>query len=475
MGVAEAMADPALPLLVGGTILLVGFGAYLAFQRYHIPDFLVLIALGVVLYLLPFQGFGPNLLQSLSGLLPLFLQLVIAFILFEGGLSLKTRLVGKALGPLLAHIVMAFVLTLVLIWFLASRVFGLSEVASLVLSVAMANPSASIALSFAPRMRLTERAEAGIILEGVITNVFAVMGILFILEWAGAGSALSLVAYGLETAAAAGVALALAVVWRAVTRVLRGRDFVQIASVAMAVIVYAAAQVFLYQNGAIAVFLFGLALGYHRPSTVSEDIDEFVGEFTRPVEHLRSFQSEVTFALRTFFFLYLGLLLISEWAGPSTVVWGGLLAVVFVLGRAPSSLIVGRALQFPKRERRALLAAMGRGLTDVILILLVSQAGVLPGADASFIISLLPASVLISAFLCAGLLFWAGTAPPTEAAVPSITPAPAATGPRPAASGVSRVPPEARPPRPGDDPYRLLRPGPGGDAARRARPPGPSP
>ncbi len=469
------MADPALPLLVGGTILLVGFGAYLAFQRYHIPDFLVLIALGVVLYLLPFEGFGGNLIKSLGSLLPLFLQLVIAFILFEGGLSLKTRQLGKAVGPLLAHIVMAFVLTVALVWYLASRVFGLSEVASLVLAVAMANPSASIALSFAPRMRLTEPAEAGIILEGVITNVFAVMGILLLLEWAGAGAGVSLVAYGLETAAAAGVALGLAVVWRAVTRALRGKDFVQIASVAMAVIVYAAAQVFLYQNGAIAVFLFGIALGYHRPATVSEDIDEFVGEFTRPVEHLRSFQAEVTFALRTFFFLYLGLLLISEWAGPSTIVWGGLLAVVFVVGRAPSSFLVGRALHFPKRERRALLASMGRGLTDVILILLAVQAGVLPSADASFIISLLPTAVLIAAFLCAGLLFWAGTSPPSGAAVPAPAPAPTTPAPRPEPGLVSTTPPEVGTPRRGEDPYRLLRPGPGEDVSRRARPPGPSP
>ncbi len=468
------MADPSVALLVGGTILLVGFGAYLAFQRYHVPDFLVLIALGVVLYLLPLQGFGPNLLTSLGSLLPLFLQLVIAFILFEGGLSLKTRQVGKALGPLLAHIGLAFVGTLILIWVIATRVFGLSGVTSLVLAVAMANPSASIALSFAPRMRLTEQAEAGIILEGVITNVFAVMGILFILQWAGAGPPIGLVSYGLETAAAAGLALAVAAGWRAATRALSGKDFVQIASLAVAVIVYAVAQLFLYQNGAIAVFLFGLALGYHRPATVSEDIDEFVGEFTRPVEHLRSFQSEVTFALRTFFFLYLGLLLISEWAGASTVLFGGLLAVVFVVGRAPSSLAVGRALRFPKRERRALIASMGRGLTDVILILLAAQAGIMPVADRNFVISLLPTAVLLSAFLCAGLLFWAGRAPPAETPATTPTAAPVVTPSRPAAVAAPRVPAETRVPRPADDPYRLLRPGPE-DASRRARPPGPMP
>lgn len=466
------MADPSLALLVGGTILLVGFGAYLAFQKYHIPDFLVLILLGAVLYELPFAPFGPDLLTSLGGLLPLFLQLVIAFILFEGGLSLKTRQVGKALGPLLAHIVIAFLLTFALIWYLASRVFGLSEVASLVLATAMANPSASIALSFAPRMRLSDRAEAGIILEGVITNVFAVMGILFILTWAGAGSQVDLLAYGSETAAAAAFAILIAAGWRAVSRALRGREFVYIASLAVAVIVFATAQMFFAQNGAVAVFLFGLVLGYHRPASVSEDIDEFVGEFTRPVESLRSFQSEVTFALRTFFFLYLGLLLVSKWAGPSTILFGVALVATFVLGRLPTSLAVGRGLHFPARERRALLAAMGRGLTDVILILLAVQTGVLPAADADFMISILPTAVLLSAFVCAGLLFWAGHAAPAEEveAPPS---APVVTGIA-SVPVVAPKPPSARGPRPAESPYRLMRPGPG-DVSQRARPPGPSP
>ncbi len=468
------MADPSLALLVGGTVLLVGFGAYLAFQRYHIPDFLVLILLGAVLYELPIYPFGPNLLDSLGSLLPLFLQLVIAFILFEGGLSLKTRQVGRAVGPLLAHIVAAFLLTFAMIWFLASRVFGLSEVSSLILATAMANPSASIALSFAPRMRLTERAEGGVILEGVITNVFAVMGILFILTWFGAGAQVNLLAYGAQTAAAALVALAVAAAWRSAVRRLRGREFVYIASLAVAVIVYAVAQLFLYQNGAVAVFLFGLVLGYHRPQTVSEDIAEFVGEFTRPVERLRSFQSEVTFALRTFFFLYLGMLLLKEWAGLSTIIFGALLTFVFVAGRAPSSAAVGRILHFPTRERRVLLASMGRGLTDVILILLAVQTGILPSGDASFMISILPTAVLLSAFVCAGLLFWAARASPSEEVAVAPPASPTVTGQAAGPAVGPRPPAELRTPRVSEDPYRMLRPGPG-DVSRRARPPGPSP
>lgn len=421
------MADPWVTLVIGGTVLLVGFAAYLVFQRYHVPDFLVLMLLGAALGQVPIAPFGPGLLASLGAFLPFFLQLTIAFILFEGGLSLKLRQSRRAIGPLLVHVVAAFALTMLLIWLLGTRLLGLGDVASLVLAAALAGPSASMALSFAPRMHLGESAEAGIVLEAVLTNVFAVMGVLFILEWAGAPGQMGLLPYAAEAAAAAGFALLLGVGWRGVTRRLRGKDFVAIASLGVAVIVYGIAQGLLYQNGAVAVFVFGLALGYHRPATVQEDIDEFTGEFTRPAESLRSFQAEVTFALRTFFFIYLGLLLISEWGGLPSVVTGAVLVLAFVAGRAPSSLAVGRVLHLPRREQRAILASMGRGLTDVILVLLAIQSAVIPPGDASVLLALLPPAVLLSVLVCAGLLVWAARTPAptplTPTARPSTTPA----------------------------------------------------
>lgn len=405
------MADPWVTLVIGGTVLLVGFAAYLVFQRYHVPDFLVLMILGAALGQIPIAPFGPSLLRSLGALLPLFLQLTVAFILFEGGLSLKLRESRRALGPLLAHVVAAFGLTMLLLWFLGTRLLGLGDVAALVLGAALAGPSASMALSFAPRMHLSGRAEAGIVLEAVLTNVFAVMGVLFILSWAGAPGQAGLLPYAAEAAAAAGFAAALGVGWRAVTRRLRGKDFVSIASLGLALVAYGVAQGLLFQNGAVAVFVFGLVLGYHRPASVQEDIDEFTGEFTRPAESLRSFQAEVTFALRTFFFIYLGLLLISEWGGLPSILTGVVLVLAFLAGRAPSALAVGRILHLPPRERRALLASMGRGLTDVILVLLAIQSAVIPSGDASILLALLPATVLLSVLVCAGLLVWAARTP----------------------------------------------------------------
>jgi len=79
------------------------------------------------------------------------------------------------------------------------------------------------------------------------------------------------------------------------------------------------------------------------------------------------------------------------------------------------------------RERRVLLAAMGRGMTDVILILLALQSGVIPAAQGAFILEILPTTVLISAITCALLLVWADRTPPPILARLAPPPAPEAS------------------------------------------------
>ncbi len=177
--------------------------------------------------------------------------------------------------------------------------------------------------------------------------------------------------------------------------------------------VYAVAEGLFNDNGPVSVFVFGVVLAYRRREVrEAEDLRGYTTEFRRPEEPLKSFQSEVTFALRTFFFVYLGLLLVSQLGSIRALLAGLAFTAAFVAGRAPTSFGVGRAMHLPTRERRVLLAAMGRGMTDVILILLALQSGVIPSPDGMFLLEILPTTVLISAIVCALLLVWADRTPP---------------------------------------------------------------
>lgn len=400
-------------LLGGGTLLLVGFAASLVFERFRVPDFFLLLLLGVVLAAIPVAPFGPTAAASLAPTVPVLLNLTLAFILFEGGLALNTGR-GRGKGVLTVHILGAMGLTMACTYVIATRILGLSAITGITLAAAFSGPSATVVLSFAPRLNLSPAALRAIILEGVLGNVAAAIIVLFAIQFPGAAPTIpALVDYLVDIALAAGLALVVGLGWRAAFAGLLPYKFQYIATIGLAVVVYAAAEGLIGQNGAIAAFVLGLVIGYGHPGL--SKVNEAAGE------GLRAFQSEVTFGLRTFFFVYLGLSIQFAAITLQAIAGALLLVVGFLLARVPTSLLLGRASRLPRRDTRVVLVTIGRGLTDVVLILFALTSGVLPAAEESFLVAMLPLIILFAATVCAGLIAWAAR---TSGAQPSRPPQP---------------------------------------------------
>ncbi len=106
----------------------------------------------------------------------------------------------------------------------------------------------------------------------------------------------------------------------------------------------------------------------------------------------------------------------AEWGGLGTLEASGLIVAAFLLGRAPTSLALGRGLHLPKRDARAIFASMARGMTDVVLILFAAQSGLLPPAEVQFLLGIIPTTVLFAAIVCAVLVIRAARSPGAETA-----------------------------------------------------------
>ena len=388
-------------LLIGGTLLLVGFAASLVFERYRVPDFFMLLLLGLVLAQIPIEPFGPTAVANLEPILPVFTHLTLAFILFEGGLALNLRRHGLRGGATLAmHILVAMGLTMATTWIIVTQVLGLSSITGIAFAAAFSGPSATIVLSFAPRLRLNPRALGAIVLEGVLGNVVAIVVALFALQFQGAPPPIgALVAYLARLGLAGAVGLLAGLAWRAGLSGLLAFKFQYIATLAIAVIVYALGEGVVGGNGAVAVFVFGLAVAFGRADIAR--IEETGGE------GLRAFQGEITFVLRTFFFVYLGLTIRIEAFSLPELLGAFLLTLGFIGARVPSSLALARAYRFTPRETRVVIGTVGRGLTDIVIILFAIQSGVLPDSEEPFLLSLLPLVILTAAIACAALVTWA--------------------------------------------------------------------
>src|SRR3990172_7365354 len=237
------MAEVWVILLAGSAMVLVGFVAAQLFDRFRFPDYFILLAIGLVLG---------------SGVIPM------------GGLDPRESL--ETVAPFLTKIALAF-----------------------------CGPSATIVLSFLPRVSVADRTRFTLTVEGVVGNIVAAVFVLLLVNSPGAVTEFAPVAayavpllLAVVLAWATGEAWALAVGRRGVP------SFAFMTSVALAVLLYAVGEGLLDGNGGLAAFVFGLVLGHRRVLAAPAN-------GSPSARGLQEFHRELVFLLRTFFFLYLGM------------------------------------------------------------------------------------------------------------------------------------------------------------------------
>ncbi len=417
------MADVWVILLAGSAMVLVGFLAAQLFDRFRFPDYFILLAIGLVIGSGVVPTGGLDVRGSLETVAPFLTKVALAFILFEGGLVLHVRGMKRAWGTAAAHTFGAMALATLGMWLVAVYGLGLASTTGVILALAFCGPSATIVLSFLPRVSVSDLTRFTLTVEGVVGNIVAAVLVLLLVNSPGAVTDLSAIAayvvpllLAVVLAWIAGEAWALAVGRRGVP------SFAYMTSVALAVLLYAVGEGMLDGNGGLAAFVFGLVLGHGRvltgPATGSPG-----------ARGLRGFHRELVFLLRTFFFLYLGMQVTITSVRLPALAGAVAFTAVFYVSRVPSSAALGRVWRLPALDRGILRATVGRGMTDTVLILFAVAEGVIPPSEASLVTDLLFLVIVAAAFASAVLVFRAER-------VARRVPAPA-----PSASAVAAPPP----------------------------------
>src|SRR3989454_8855014 len=136
------MADPWIFLLTGGALVLLGFVAAQVFDKVRFPDYFILMSVGLILGsgLIPLPV-DPR--ESLKTIAPVLSAIAIAFILFEGGLVLHVRRLGKVSGAARAHTVVAMALSIAGIVAAGTYLLGLNLTTSFILAPPCCGPGRS--------------------------------------------------------------------------------------------------------------------------------------------------------------------------------------------------------------------------------------------------------------------------------------------------------------------------------------------
>jgi Na+:H+ antiporter len=359
--------------LLGGLITL-AFVANQLFKRTRVPDVIVLMVTGLVL--------GPLLgLVSGSQFQPVthaLGTLAVILILFEGGLDLELQSIlrhfpGSLLLSFLAYVFSLAAITLVMRWSM-----NIPMTAALIVGAVLGCTSSSITLPVLQQIEASTPARVTMILDASLSDTFAILTVGILLDL-GHGNGPIATRFVGQLLFVAFISFLLAVVvavgWSYLLPKVSDRRFRNPLTLAVVLLLYAAAE-HVGVSGLITVFFFGIFLANIRRSEFNVIKNSLGLEFADEAHHTQvlTFHAELSFLVRTFFFVLLGAVVeFRELLRYLPQVLGVLGAVI--LARA----LAVRASSWSWKdlhatERELVLWIMPRGLITVVLALQVIHA-----------------------------------------------------------------------------------------------------
>ena len=358
--------DVAFLFLIVATIVGIGFAGNYIFSKTKIPDILFLLLLGVLLG--PVLGVFER--ELFLNVIPYVSALALLMILFNGGLNLKLDKVIEKVprGAILA--ILGFTISTAAVSGVTFIAFeSLSFVKSVLLGVIVGGVSSAIVIPVASELEdFRKDAKLMLDIESVITDplciivALAMMGIM-------AGGASSPGAITTESLSAVVSTFSISIVvgfilggiWLEVLRHIKGQDFHYMLTISFLFFVYASTQI-LGGHGAVASFVVGLILG--NPKRVG-NIFNSDKKYFGLTEKTKEFQDQISFFIKTFFFVILGIIITFE--NPMLFLYGGILSIVIIITRYVAVEIISIGTELKRMEKSIMTFMSPRGLAAAVL------------------------------------------------------------------------------------------------------------
>jgi len=329
------------------------------FEKTKVPDLLILIIIGHIIG--PVTGLVSQ--ESLGQVGQLVATLALIVILYEAGLQLSTKDLKEAWGVSLVMSLFAFLSIAALVVLITTPIVGFPF--SLLIAFAAGSTSSAVVIPMVKFLSIEQRTKTILSLESAFTDIFAIVLFLVTVEGIQAGRMDVLSIFfniGPKTLISVLFGLIGAFAWAFARKKATFLTQMSFAGEAWALFCYGTAEV-LTLNGALAVLSLGFCLANLNllPAWMTKG-------FSRTPISRRDLTllSQITLILKTFFFLYLGML--ASFANLEYVTVGLLITVCIFVTRWVSVKVL-----FPIQKGQSLLdvltlTSMGpRGLACAVL------------------------------------------------------------------------------------------------------------
>jgi len=379
-----------LTFTLAGIILILGFIGNYLFKRTSIPDILILIALGFLIGPV-FKIIEPDVLFPIS---EIFAALALLIILFAAGLNLNIKKVLQDSPKATAMTFLGFFVSVIFVASFAYFILGWDLLNGLLIGSILGGISSSVVIPLISRINVDEKISTILSLESAFTDAFVIVFGLTLLQLLTNPVSSGIYEAGNRIAGAFSIAIVIGLVsgilWLKVLKFIRKEIYDDILTLAVVLLFYSITET-LGGNGAIFALTFGLVLGN------GIRIFRIIGirERIEASRVMKKFHSQISFFIRTFFFVFIGLIFAVN--SYLTVYFGIVITIILFASRYLAVTIISFKDKTLEENKILMSVVMGRGLAAAVLAEVVRTSNIIASRTiADMVVVVIIVSVVLS-------------------------------------------------------------------------------
>jgi cell volume regulation protein A len=350
------IASAPLLLLAAGVVIFSGVAGEAFFKKTGIPDVAFLMILGVIIG--PILGIIQP--EAVIQIVPYFAALALIIIMFDGGLNLDLKHIIRTAHFSFTLAILGFILSVVIATLAVHYVLNWSWMESILLGSIVGGSSSVIVFGLVRNIRISEEAKNMLSFESALTDILATIIAFILFEAVLIGQFdLQLLQETLGRAIVVGLVLGFGVgiPWMYVSTKLGNAQHSYMLTLGILFVLFFLANSF-GESGALTALVFGLMLGNksHLAGILKFKLPRI--ELDDPTHN------QLTFLVRSFFFVFVGLLAtIGQF---EYIILGVGITIAFYLGR----IIVAKITltkRFSLLDRKVTYSMIPRGLAAAVL------------------------------------------------------------------------------------------------------------
>ena len=343
-------------LLAAGVVIFLGVAGEAFFKKTGIPDVAFLMILGVII--------GPVLgiiqAEAVIQVVPYFAALALIIIMFDGGLNLDIKHIVKTAHYSFTLAIIGFILSVIIISLATHYVLEWTWLESILLASIVGGSSSAIVFGLVRNIRISEETKSILSFESAVTDILATIIAFILFEAVLAGHFdLQTLQETIGRAVVVGLVLGFGVgiPWMYISTKFGNAQHAYMLTLAILFVLFFLANSF-GESGALTALVFGLMIGNKK------HLSKILRFKVPKIERDDPTHNQLTFLVRSFFFVFVGLM--ATFGQIEYVIFGVVVTIAVYVGRMSLVKAVLRK-GFSKLDKSVTKSMIPRGLAAAVL------------------------------------------------------------------------------------------------------------